>query len=143
MDYSRAEHEGTPDKVGRALNFDLRASEPESVLLRVAVDTPQDVAIYVNLRSMTVAEDVQINWRVYAGSAPGCRPGDEPCAEWTTYLDASEQRAGLLLALRGFIATTYLLSVEITGGGRISGTVSFLLRPSTGTAEIEAGPVIG
>lgn len=143
MDYSRAEHEGTPDKAGKPLNFDLRASEPESALLRVAVDTPQDVAFFINLRSMTVAEAVQINWRVYAGAAPGCRPSDEPCAEGTSYLDASEQRAGLLFALRGFIATTYLLSVEITGGGRLSGTVSFLLRPSTGTSEIEAGPVIG
>lgn len=140
MDFSRAERTFSAKQAGEACDFNLRADVPELLLLRVVLDEPADLAFYANLPAVTAA--TRIDWRVYAG-APSCRPSNEPVAVGSSYLAAAEERCGCIFTLRGLVASTFLLSVQIVDGDNLHGTVSFLARAASSSAGAEAGPVIG
>lgn len=141
MDFSRAEIDAREDRLGKALPFNVRSDAGELALLRVNLAAPQAVAFFASIQA-SLDEAARIDWCIYAGASGACRPSEEPCAEGSTYLGAGESRTGLVFEVRR-IASTYLLSVQSTGGGRIHGTLTTLASPPYGDSSVEAGPVIG
>lgn len=143
----------TPDKIlgpedeSRAFGFRLIPNK-QSLLLRVDVGgAGKSAALWVDGFDSQVADaNARIDWRVFVSPDDACNvQNEEPVAEGSTYLDAPENRRGLLFALGGLLARYVYLEATLT---RSTGTaqVTFQVQFTSGTRTepgITAGPMIG